>query len=196
MNVFRHHHISDQREIIALANFTQNLQEEMPRSFGSQQRHATITTASNKVQLAQSITASQAWLHPQNPNPSNPEGFGTPHGSRELSSELVVWYYPPGRHVNAKNNKKRFATRHLAFSMEPQEYPTGSISFSGSNLGRVSSALRIRHLMAQGFPPVLVFLELQLPWARLLPSWAKSSLELQLLLTFTAPERRSRIATR
>ena len=113
MNVFRHHHISDQREIIALANFTQNLQEEMPRSFGAQQRHATITTASNKVQLAQSITASEAVLHPQNPNPSNPEGFGTPHGSRELSSELVVWYYPPGRHVNAKNNKKRFATRLL-----------------------------------------------------------------------------------
>jgi hypothetical protein len=22
-----------------------------------------------------------------------------------------VWYYPPGRHVNAKNNKKGFATR-------------------------------------------------------------------------------------
>jgi hypothetical protein len=28
---------------------------------------------------------------PENPNPSNPERFGTPHGSRELSSELVVW---------------------------------------------------------------------------------------------------------
>ena len=23
----------------------------------------------------------------------------------------MVWYYPPGRHVNAKNNKKGFATR-------------------------------------------------------------------------------------
>jgi hypothetical protein len=65
------------------------------------------------VQLTQSISASQALLHPKNPNPSYPEGFGTPHGSTELSSELVVWYYPPGRHVNAKNNKKGFATRHL-----------------------------------------------------------------------------------
>ena len=37
--------------------------------------------------------------------------FVTPHGSRELSGELVVWYYPPGRHVNAKNNKNGFATR-------------------------------------------------------------------------------------
>ena len=63
------------------------------------------------MQLSESIAASEAWLHPENPNPSNPEGFGTPHGSRELSSELVVWYYPPGRHVNAKNNKKGFATR-------------------------------------------------------------------------------------
>src|ERR1700735_2459548 len=111
MNVFRHHHISDQREIIALANFTQNLEEEMPRSFRAQQRHATVTTASDEVQLTQYIAASEAVLHPQNPNPSHPEGFGTPHGSGELSSERVVWYYPPGRHVNAKNNKKRFATR-------------------------------------------------------------------------------------
>jgi len=52
----------------------------MPRSFGAQQRHAAIATASNEMQLTQSITASQAWLHLENPNPSNPEGFGTPHG--------------------------------------------------------------------------------------------------------------------
>jgi hypothetical protein len=76
-------------------------------------RRATVTTAGNKVQLTQPITASQALFHPENPNPSKPEGFATPHGSRELSSELVVWYYPPGRHVNAKNNKKGFATRQL-----------------------------------------------------------------------------------
>src|ERR1700689_5827876 len=113
MNVLRHHHVSDKREIVALANFTENLEKEMTRAFGAQQRHATIATASNEMQLAQSIAASEAWLHPRNPNPSNPEGFGTPHGSRELSSELVVWYYPPGRHVNAKNNKEGLATRQL-----------------------------------------------------------------------------------
>jgi hypothetical protein len=55
--------------------------------------------------------ASEALFHPESPNPSDLEGFGTPHGSRELSSELVVWYYPPGRHVNAKNNKNGFAIR-------------------------------------------------------------------------------------
>ena len=118
MNVLRHHHVSDQREIVALANFTENLEKEMTRAFRSQQRHTTITTANNEMQLAQSIAASEAWLHPRNPNPSNPEGFGTPHGSRELSSELVVWYYPPGRHVNAKNNKKGFATRQPVTSDE------------------------------------------------------------------------------
>jgi hypothetical protein len=90
------------------------------RSFPAQQRHATITTANDKVQLTQSITASQALFHPENPNPSNPEGFGTPHGSRELSSELVVWYYPPGRHVHAKNNKKRSATRRLKIQLVPR----------------------------------------------------------------------------
>jgi hypothetical protein len=111
MNVLRHHHISDQREFISLPNLTENFEKEMPRSRRTQQRHAAITTAGNEVQLAQSITASQALLHPENPNPSDPEGFGTPHGSMELSSELVVWYYPPGRHVNAKNKKKGFATR-------------------------------------------------------------------------------------
>jgi len=56
---------------------------------------ATVTTASDKVQLPPSIAASQASFHLENPNPPNPEGFGTPHGSSELSSELVVWYYPP-----------------------------------------------------------------------------------------------------
>ena len=101
--MFRHHYISDQCEVVALANFTENLEKKMPRPFRSQQRHATITTASDEVQLTQSIATSQALLHPQNPNPSHPEGFGTPHGSRELSSELVVWYYLPGRRVNAKN---------------------------------------------------------------------------------------------
>jgi hypothetical protein len=111
--MLRHHYITDQREIIALANFIQNLQKEMPRSFRSQQRRATVTTASNKVQLTQSISASQALLHSEKPEPFTPEGFGTPHGSTELSSELVVWYYPPGRHVNTKNNTKGFATRLL-----------------------------------------------------------------------------------
>jgi hypothetical protein len=71
MNVLRHYHVSDQREIKALSNFTQYLEKKMPRSFRPQQRHATITTASNKVQLAQSISASQALFHPENPNPSN-----------------------------------------------------------------------------------------------------------------------------
>src|ERR1700735_3861023 len=93
----------------------------MPRAFRPKQRLATITTAGNKVQLTQSITAAQALLHPENPNPSHPEGVGTPHGSRELSSELVVWYYPPGRHVNAKNNKKRFATRPKPTQRRPQQ---------------------------------------------------------------------------
>src|ERR1700735_5560820 len=111
MNVLRHHHIADQREIVALANFAEGHEEELPRALGGQQRHAAITAASDKVQLTQSITAAQALLHPRNPNPSHPEGFGTPHGSSELSSELVVWYYPPGRHVNAKNNNKGSATR-------------------------------------------------------------------------------------
>jgi hypothetical protein len=110
--MLQHHHVPDQREIVALSHFTQNLQKEMSSPLRSQQRHATITTASNEVQLAQSITASQALFHPENPNPSTPEGFGTPHGSRELSSELVVWYYPPGRHVNDENiETKGFATR-------------------------------------------------------------------------------------
>ena len=111
VNMFRYHHITDQREIVTLSNFTENLEKEMPSPLRAQQRRATITTACNKVQLAQSIAASQALLHPKNSNPSNPEGFGTPHGSRELSSELVVWYYQPGRHVNAKNNNQGFATR-------------------------------------------------------------------------------------
>jgi hypothetical protein len=76
-----------------------------------QQSQAAIATASDEMQLAQSKATMQARLHPRNPNPSYPEGFGTPHGSRELSSELVVWYYPPGRPCQRENNRKGFATR-------------------------------------------------------------------------------------
>ena len=72
MNMLRHHHVSQQREIVALSNFTENLEEEIPSTLCAQQRRATIATASNKVQLSQSIAASEALLHPENPNPSNP----------------------------------------------------------------------------------------------------------------------------
>jgi hypothetical protein len=41
----------------------------------------------------------------QNPNPSQAEGFGTPHGLRELRRELVVWNYPPCCRVNRENNR-------------------------------------------------------------------------------------------
>jgi hypothetical protein len=111
MDMFRHHDITNQREIVALSNFTENFEKEMPSPPRAQHRPTTITTASNKAQLAQSIAASQALLHRRKPEPFNPRRVRHPHGSRELSSELVVWYYPPGRHVNAKNNKKGSATR-------------------------------------------------------------------------------------
>ena len=44
----------------------------------------------------------------ENPHPSKNEECGTrPHGSRKLSSELVVWYYPPGRHQEDKYRNER-----------------------------------------------------------------------------------------
>jgi hypothetical protein len=82
MNVLGHYDVSEQREIVARSNFTQNLEKEMPRRLRTQQRQATITTASDEVQLAEAVTASQALRHFENPNPLYPEGFGTPHGSR------------------------------------------------------------------------------------------------------------------
>ena len=45
------------------------------------------------------------------PEPFRPRRVRHPARVEELSSELVVWYYPPGRHVNAKNNKNGFAIR-------------------------------------------------------------------------------------
>ena len=140
MNMLRHHHISQQREIIALSNFTENFEKEIPSPLGTQQRCATITTACYKVQLAQPIAASQALLHPENTNPSYPEGFGTPHGSWELSSELVVWYYPPGRHVNEENiGTKGFATRQW-FTADA----TGSVGKKGNSVsGEVGANARV-----------------------------------------------------
>lgn len=58
-----------------------------------------------------SITALQRLLHSKYSLPSHPKRPATPHRPRELSSELVVWYYPPCHHVNGENiNAKGFAT--------------------------------------------------------------------------------------
>ncbi|MGD0401614.1 MAG: hypothetical protein ABSB66_00330 [Candidatus Acidiferrales bacterium] len=143
--MFRHHYITDQREIAALSNFIENLEEEMRRPFRPQQMHTTITTAGNKVQMAQSITASQALFHPENPNPSNPEGFGTPHGPRELSSELVVWYYPLCRHVNGENiETKGFATRQIIAYGQVQQ--NSQLAFSNAQTdSTVSTKIEPQH---------------------------------------------------
>src|SRR5580704_13035160 len=49
----------------------------MARTPRSQQRHAPITTAGNKVQLTQSISSSESLRHSNPANPSHTEGFGT-----------------------------------------------------------------------------------------------------------------------
>jgi hypothetical protein len=49
-----------------------------------------------------------------NPDHIEIKVFATPHGSRELNSELLVWYYPPRRHVKGENiETKGLATRQV-----------------------------------------------------------------------------------
>src|SRR6185437_15657722 len=67
MNVLRHHHITDQRKVIAFPSPSQNLKEKTPRTLGSQQRLAPIATASDEVQVTQPVPAFESVHHLKHP---------------------------------------------------------------------------------------------------------------------------------
>jgi hypothetical protein len=63
MNVFRHHHVTDQRKVIPFPNLSQNLKKETACPLGPQQRLAPIATAGNEVQVTQSVAAFETVFH-------------------------------------------------------------------------------------------------------------------------------------
>jgi len=57
MNVLRHDHITEQREIVAVSHVSQNSQENIAAPFGGEKRQPLVATASDKVQVPEPIAA-------------------------------------------------------------------------------------------------------------------------------------------
>jgi hypothetical protein len=91
MNMLRHHHVSQEREIVSCADFTQDLQKEIARPLGIQQGHAPVATARDEVQVSRSIAAFQAvFQRRDSAHPSTEEGCGTHSGQGTQSLRTGV----------------------------------------------------------------------------------------------------------
>jgi hypothetical protein len=62
MNMFRHHHVADQQELIARPHLVENLQERISFPGSAQQCTALITTTSDEMQMALPVTTLEAIL--------------------------------------------------------------------------------------------------------------------------------------
>lgn len=63
VKVLGHHDVPEQGKIVAIANFTQNFQELIACPLCAQERQPPVATASDEMQMAQSVAAFQAVLH-------------------------------------------------------------------------------------------------------------------------------------
>jgi hypothetical protein len=95
MNVFRHHHVTDQRKVVPFPNLSQNPKKKTARPLGLQKRIAPIATAGDEVQVTQSVAAFETMFHSKARTlRKRCEGCGT----RTFVSRLwliLVWYHPP-----------------------------------------------------------------------------------------------------
>jgi hypothetical protein len=55
VDVFGHDHVSEEREIVAVADLAQDFEEDVATAFGSEERQTTVTTARDEVQVSQAI---------------------------------------------------------------------------------------------------------------------------------------------
>ncbi len=63
MNVFRHHHESDQSKSVSIAKLTQYLHKQVARSLRSQQRQPPVTTASDEMQIVLAVIPLEFSMH-------------------------------------------------------------------------------------------------------------------------------------
>src|SRR6202046_4389466 len=84
MNVFRHHHVADQRELVTLPHLIENLQESVTLPRCAQQRAPPVTTAGDEMQTALPVTAFQSILQDRH---SKPAPFANPAKSAAPAKE-------------------------------------------------------------------------------------------------------------
>lgn len=61
--MLRHDHVSDKRETVTVAHFSENLHEEMPGARGSEQGQSTVATKGNEMQVVLTVAATQSFGH-------------------------------------------------------------------------------------------------------------------------------------
>jgi hypothetical protein len=78
MNMLRHDHVPEQREIVAIADFSENCEEEIAAVLGSEEWETSIATAGDEVEMSEAVAALEfgfAWRHA----PLIPQGVRHPH---------------------------------------------------------------------------------------------------------------------
>lgn len=63
MDVLGHDHVSEKREVVAVANFPQDAEKNVAAPFGSEEGETPVTTARDEVQVARTVAAFEAVLH-------------------------------------------------------------------------------------------------------------------------------------
>lgn len=63
MEVFGHDHVSEERKVVAVADLTQDFEEDVAAVFGSEERQTMVTTAGDEVQVTQAIAPFKAAFH-------------------------------------------------------------------------------------------------------------------------------------
>jgi hypothetical protein len=84
VNVFRHHHVASQRELVTRPHFVENLQENVALPGCSQQRASPVTTARDEMQMALPIPALQSVFQSHH---SKPAPFANPAKSAAPAKE-------------------------------------------------------------------------------------------------------------
>lgn len=63
MDVLGHDHVSEERKAVAVADLTQDFEEDVAAAFGSEERQTMVTTAGDEVQVTQAIAPFKAVFH-------------------------------------------------------------------------------------------------------------------------------------
>jgi len=63
MNVLRHHHVTDERELIDLANFIEDFQKHVAAARRAEKPSSAIATTGNEMQVPLAIAALRFFMH-------------------------------------------------------------------------------------------------------------------------------------
>ncbi|HEX4074620.1 MAG TPA: hypothetical protein VHX49_04395 [Candidatus Acidoferrales bacterium] len=81
VNMFGHHAVAEQREVVSVSDVAQDIEEEGTRCLGAQQRQAMVAAARDEVQVAGTVAAFKAMFHARPRTLQNRKGAAPTGGS-------------------------------------------------------------------------------------------------------------------